>query len=342
MTEPDQTSELVRRMLASDRRALAKLFSLIEREPGEVPAVMRALGARTGRAYCVGVTGPPGAGKSTLVDGLIEAARGEGETVGILAIDPSSVHGSGAVLGDRVRMTRHSLDDGVFIRSLATRGARGGLSRAASAGVRLLDAHGVELVIVESVGVGQTELDVMTMADTVVVVLVPEAGDAIQMLKAGLTEIADIFVVNKADRDGAQRLAAAIGTEVKARSRGGWWSPPVVMTQAHKGTGVASLRKAILDHRRASEETSNLDGRRSKRRKQEFDRAVRDALEARLVRMQGQDAELGDITAKVEAGEIEPYAAAEEVLREWWPDASDRPALDEEGRTVVPNVPGGV
>ncbi len=329
MTDPE-LDRLVPKMLAGDRQALAKLFSLIERHPGEVPAVMRALGARAGRAYCVGITGPPGAGKSTLVDGLIEVARNEDENVGILAVDPTSVHGSGAVLGDRVRMTRHSLDDGVFIRSLATRGARGGLSRAASAGVRLLDAHGVDLVIVESVGVGQTELDVMTLADAVVVVLVPEAGDAIQMLKAGLTEIADIFVVNKADRDGAERLAAAIGTEVKARSRGGWWSPPVVMTQAHKGTGVASLRKAIQDHRHASEETSNLDARRSQRRKQEFDRAVRDALEARLIQMRGQDAKLAEVTAKVEAGEVEPYTAAEEILRKWWRPTSDRAEPGEE------------
>jgi len=194
--------ELVRKMLAGSTQSLARLITMVEREAPEVPQIMSLIYPHLGRAYLVGITGPPGGGKSTLVDRLTAVMRSGDFSVGILAADPTSPFSGGALLGDRIRMQQHYLDKGVFIRSMATRGSRGGLPRAARGVIKLLDAFGKDFVLVETVGVGQTELDIMEATDTTVVVLVPEAGDAIQTLKAGLLEIADIFVVNKADRGG--------------------------------------------------------------------------------------------------------------------------------------------
>ena len=290
------------------------LLSLLERDPEQLPALMKAVHPHTGKAYCVGITGPPGAGKSTLVDGLIEVLRNHGSAVGVLAVDPTSTFTGGAVLGDRIRMNRHSLDQGVFIRSLATRGARGGLSGIAGAAVRLLDAYGSDVVLVESVGVGQTELDVMNVADTVVVTLVPEAGDSVQVLKAGLVEIADIFVVNKSDRRGANRLVTAIKDEVEAREHAAWWRPPVLLTQAHRGVGLAELHQAIVDHRAEGERSSRLEHRRSERRKREFTRAVMGLVEARIAELGLRAGESADIVQRVESGDVDPYSAAAEAV----------------------------
>ena len=307
--------QLLQKMLGGDRQALARLFSLLERDQAQLATLMKTIHPHTGTAYCVGVTGPPGAGKSTLVDGLVQVLRSEGSEVGVLAVDPTSTFSGGAVLGDRIRMNRHSLDPGVFIRSLATRGAHGGLSRIVGAAVRLLDAYGKDVVFVETVGVGQTELDVMNVADTVVVSTVPEAGDAVQVLKAGLMEIADIFVVNKADRAGAERLASAIRAEVRARGSRSWWTPPVLLTQAHKGEGIERLHEAITDHRTQSDEKSHLLRRRSERRRLEFTRAVRESIEARMAELEMQGNEFGSIVERVERGEIDPYSAAVEAAR---------------------------
>jgi LAO/AO transport system kinase len=311
---PDMLIQLVQKMLGGDRQALARLFSLLERDPGQLPVLMKALHPHTGRAYCVGVTGPPGAGKSTLVNGLIESIRRQGSSVGVLAVDPTSPFTGGAVLGDRIRMKGHVLDEGVFIRSLATRGATGGLSSIVRAAVRLLDAFGEDIVLVESVGVGQTELDVMNVADTVIVTLVPEGGDAVQALKAGLMEIGDVFAVNKADRDGAGRTASAVKVEVRASSKGRWWSPPVLLTQAHKGEGIEALYEAVLEHRHESERSSNLQRRRSERRKLEFTQIVREAIEERVAELEMRSDEFGALVARVENGEVDPYSAAREVL----------------------------
>jgi len=309
--------DLVQRMLTGDRAALARLFTLIERRPDEVPALMQAVHERTGRAYTVGITGPPGAGKSTLTDSLIEGARKDGQTVGVIAVDPSSPFGGGALLGDRVRMSRHYLDDRVFIRSLATHGAHGGLSRATRAGLRLLDAFGAGLIVVESVGVGQTDLDIRNVADTVVVVLVPEAGDAIQALKAGIMEIADIYVVNKADREGAGQLAAAIKAETRLGRAPGWWTPPIILTQAHTGQGVQELRDAVEEHRRESERTGNLARRRESRSVQEFKDALRDAIEARLTEITAGAVGGAMGLDEIASGAVDPYSAARAAMERW-------------------------
>ena len=197
-------------MLSGDRLALSRLISQVEGRSKDLLSIMSQVQERCGNAYCIGVTGPPGAGKSTLVDRLISHLRKKGKKVGVVAIDPSSPFSGGAVLGDRIRMQEHSGDDGVFIRSLGSRGSHGGLSRATRAVVKLYDAFGMDYVLVETVGVGQTELDIMEIADTTIVILTPESGDAIQTLKAGILEIADIFVVNKADRERATWMQAEL------------------------------------------------------------------------------------------------------------------------------------
>ncbi len=308
-------SELVPRMLAGDRRALARLFTLLESGGDELASIVRAVHPHTGRAYCIGFTGPPGAGKSTLVDSLLKELRQRGSTIGVLAVDPSSPFTGGALLGDRIRMQRHYLDRDVFIRSLATRGVHGGLSRVTRAAVKVLDASGKDLVIVESAGVGQTELDIMKVADTVVVVLVPEGGDAVQAMKAGLMEIGDIFVVNKADREGADRFAHAVRSAIALKPGEGRWTPPVLLAQAHRDEGTRALLDAIEAHRRVMEETSHLEQRRRLRRQQEFREALREALEARLRTLLEQDSRFAELVALVDRGDADPYAAAQDALR---------------------------
>lgn len=309
------TEDLARRVLEGDRRVLPRLFSLLERGVSNLSEIMKALYPHTGKAYCVGVTGPPGAGKSTLVDGLVGLYRRAGATVGVLAVDPTSPFTGGAVLGDRVRMRQHYLDEGVFIRSLATRGVHGGLSPTVMAGIRLLDAFGVDVVIVESVGVGQTELDIVSVADTVVVVLVPEAGDAVQMLKAGLMEIGDVFVVNKADRPGADQLAAVIGTEVTHTDPAAWWIPPIVMTQADRSSGIDDLFGLIGDHRERAESTCNLEHRRTERRRMEFARVLQGELEQRLSEESRDGSAVGALLELVDGGKVDPYSAAYTLLQ---------------------------
>ena len=331
-------ADLVESMLGGDRRALARLFSLLERDHESLARIMRAIHPYTGAAYCIGVTGPPGAGKSTIVDRLVQLLRRDGANVGVLAIDPTSPYTGGAFLGDRVRMRRHYLDRGVFIRSLATRGVHGGLSRVASASVKLLDAFGKDTIFVETVGVGQTELDIMNVADTVVVVLVPEGGDSVQALKAGLVEIGDVFAVNKADRPGADRIAAALETVQSLGEGDSGWTPPVRLTQAHRGEGIQALYDAILQHRRVLESTSNLQRRRDARQRHEFTAAMRAGLEATIEHLAGKDGVLGSLAKRVENGELDPYAAASEalgdgallsrvaeVLKDSLPESSSRP-----------------
>ena len=306
-------AELLNSMIAGDRRALSRLLTLLEREPSTIAPIMTSVHARTGRAFVVGVTGPPGAGKSTVVDGLATALRATGQTVGVVAVDPTSTFTGGAVLGDRIRMAEHHADRGVFIRSLSTRGAHGGLSRVARASVRLLDAFGFNCIFLESVGVGQTELDVVRASDSVLVVLVPEAGDSVQVMKAGLMEIGDIYAVNKADREGAHRLAAAVKSEVRAKARKGTWTPPVLMTEARRADGISELLAAIERHREYLLKGTELAERRSACRRAELVDAMNGVVEAALAEL---DVEclLGDLADSVARGDVDPYSAAAQAL----------------------------
>ena len=307
-------TELVEKMLAGDRLSLARLITMVERESEEVPEIMRAIYPRTGRAYCVGITGPPGGGKSTMVSRLTTIARKKQLQVGVVAVDPTSPFSGGAVLGDRVRMQQHFLDDGVFIRSMATRGSHGGLPRTASSVIKLLDASGKDLILVETVGVGQTEVDVMETADTVVVILVPEAGDTIQTMKAGLMEIADIFAVNKADRPGADFVVADLMAMLHQSPKQSWWQVPVVATQAANDVGITDLYEHIEKHYAALRESGRLDTRRRKQRRADLLRNIESTITTQTLQVVLGDEQLNRYLERVENGEIDPYAASEEIL----------------------------
>lgn len=262
---------------------------------------------------CIGITGPPGAGKSTLTDHLIRAIRKEGLKVGVVAIDPSSPFSGGAVLGDRVRMQGHAGDKEVFIRSLGSRGSHGGLSRATRDIVRVMSAFGFERLIVETVGVGQTELDIMGLADTTVVVLVPEAGDTIQTMKAGLTEIADIFVVNKADRPGADEIIRGLHALVETSPTNGW-KIPVIKMEAVRGIGIEELYEKIKEHNSFTRARRERDKEKKEMRKMELYEITLDLIGRRLKDKFRSSKKISSIIEKAVSGEENPYIAAEKIV----------------------------
>ncbi len=316
----------VARVLGGDQRAISRTMTSLERRDPAVISAIKLLDHHTGHAYCVGITGPPGVGKSTLVDRLTGHLRKLGLTVGIIAVDPDSPFSGGSILGDRIRMQRHYLDSGVFIRSVSTRGQGGGLPRIVKSLVRVLDAAGKDVVLVETVGVGQTELGIMGVADTVVVALMPESGDTIQALKAGVLEIADIFLVNKADREGADRMAAGIRAMLQTAAQPSQWEPPVALTQADRGEGIEGLWAKIEEHRlnltapvSSGEYRSLLEQRRAERRRDEFLEALQEELFQRLKARIKREQSLQSYLEDIGTGKLEPYSAAAELL--------DRPDL---------------
>ncbi len=301
-------------MLAGDRQALARLITLVERDAPEVPALMKAVQPHLHNAYVCGFTGPPGSGKSTLVDRLVTRLRQDGQSVGVVAVDPSSPFSGGAMLGDRIRMQQHYLDDGVFIRSMALRNSHGGLPRTVSGVVKLLDAAGMDMVLVETVGVGQAELDIIRNSDTVVVLLTPEAGDPVQGMKAGLLEVADILVVNKADRPGAAEMVATLeGLLALYPHPGG--RPPVLTTEAISNVGVDRLLETIRAHRRCLEESGQLEVRRRQQRRSVLLKLVTEAATGRIRQAMTGDEELRACLEKVERGELDPYSAFDDISR---------------------------
>jgi LAO/AO transport system kinase len=310
---------MVEKMLGGDRLALARLITQLENRTAAVPAIMKAVHGRGGAAYVVGVTGPPGAGKSTVVDRLTAHLRADGRTVGVVAVDPSSPFTGGAVLGDRIRMQSHTLDSGVFIRSMATRGSIGGLARATRDVLKLMAAAGFDWILLETVGVGQTELDVMRLADTTVVVLVPESGDAIQTMKAGLMEAADVFVVNKADRAGAPALmaelkfAAHLHYASSTSPKDVDWEIPVLSAQAQADTGIAELLAEIRRHAAALESSGALASRRERRRRDELRTLIVEELSASVERRL-ERGELAPSFDEVAAGRTDVYSAARVIL----------------------------
>jgi LAO/AO transport system kinase len=309
----DPKPSLAERLLAGDKRALARAISLVEDDDPEGWAIVKEVYPRTGNASVVGFTGPPGAGKSTLIGSLIRLQRAQDRDVGVLSIDPSSPFGGGALLGDRIRLSEHFLDPGVFIRSMATRGALGGLAEAALQTALLMDAAGKDDVFLETVGVGQAEVDVIDHADSVVLVLIPGSGDSIQALKAGVMEIPDIIVVNKSDHPLTDTMVREIKGVLSLAPHGGW-QVPVVKTEAARGTGVEELATKLAEHRAHVEAEGTLSERRRRNLMNEVlglaTMRLRRALEASLK----EDPEVAELLDEVVARRLDPATAASTIL----------------------------
>ena len=305
---------LVAKARTGDPRAVARLISLVEDGDPALPALAAALAPYAGNAQVVGLTGAPGVGKSTTTNELVRALRAAGRRVGVLAVDPSSPFTGGAILGDRIRMQEHTTDPGVYIRSMSSRGQLGGLAAATPQAVRVLEGAGCDVVLVETVGVGQAEVEVASLADTTLVLLAPGMGDAIQAVKAGVLEIADVFVINKADRPGADATYRDIqGMLSLGERRPGGWRPPVVRATAVKGEGVDDIVAAIEKHHGWLEQTGELTASRQRRAAVEVEAIALGTLRARLGNLREGTA-LGTLAARVADGSLDPYAAAAELI----------------------------
>lgn len=308
--------DLVRRARDGDARAVARLISLVEDESPQLREVMAALAPHAGHAQIVGLTGSPGVGKSTSTAALVTELRKAGKRVGVLAVDPSSPFSGGALLGDRVRMQDHALDREVYIRSMASRGHLGGLSWTTPQALRVLDAAGCDVVVIETVGVGQSEVEIAGLADTTVVLVAPGMGDGIQAAKAGILEVGDLYVINKADRDGADQVRRELRSMLAlAEQPAGAWRPPILKTVASKGEGIDEVVAEVDRHHSWLEESGELATRRTRRARDEIEAIAVTALRERWGDVHGRS-ELDDLAAAVAAGDTDPYAAAETLLAE--------------------------
>jgi LAO/AO transport system kinase len=309
---PDLTvGNEVDRALAGDTRALARLLSAVEDDAPRIRSVIKDLLPKTGAAWIIGLTGAPGVGKSTVTGALVAAFRAADLRVAVLAIDPSSPFTGGALLGDRIRMQDHATDEGVFIRSMASRGHLGGLAAATPQAIRVLDAAGFELIIIETVGVGQAEVAIASLADSVAVLLAPGMGDAIQAAKAGILEVADLFVVNKADKPDAQQVVRDLRNMVALAGRDtGGWKPPIITTVGSSGEGIAELAGRLEAHRDWLQSSRELERRRRARAREEISALAYAALRGRLA----ADGGLDELAARVADGTLDPFEAAEQAL----------------------------
>jgi len=308
-------TDLAKRILEGDVRAASRLMRDIDDQIPSALEALKELYPRTGRAYIIGITGSPGSGKSTLVDKMIDYFRQEGKTVGIVAVDPTSPFTGGAILGDRIRMQRHSTDEGVFIRSLATRGCLGGLSRSTQDIVNVMDAMGKEIILVETVGVGQDEVEIVNTAHTSIVVLVPGMGDDIQAIKAGIIEIGDLFVINKCDREGAEKLERDLRMVLEmGKKRGDHWNPLIYKTEALLGKGISELVKGIYQHKQALEQSEALKEKIRERAKATFLGILESEVMSHLLRKIERDGKWKTILDDLATRQVDPYSLVEEIM----------------------------
>lgn len=306
--------EIGERVRQGDVRAMARLMSLIEDDSREATSALKGIYPFTGRAFIVGITGPPGSGKSTLTDQLTQEFRRGGREVGIVAVDPTSPFTGGAILADRIRMQRHSLDTGVFIRSMATRGHLGGLAKATNDVVNVLDAAGKDVIFIETVGVGQDEVEVVKAAHTSVVVIVPGLGDDIQAIKAGILEIADIFVVNKADREGGEKAVTELQAMMALGPGRSDWSPPIMKTVAIQGKGIAELAEGILVHQTHLDRAGSRQTRQRERSRALFLELLQEQVTRHLLERATANGTLEQTIDRIARRELDPYSAVEELL----------------------------
>jgi len=309
-----EIEEIVQGVLAGDRRSIAKAITIIENNPEKAHRIIASIYPHTGKAHVIGVTGPGGSGKSTLIEKIIREYRRRGKTVGVVAVDPTSPFTGGAFLGDRIRMQELSVDEGVFIRSMATRNYLGGIARATKDAVKVLDASGRDVVIVETVGAGQSEVEIIKVAQTIVVVFAPGLGDEIQAIKAGVMEIGDIFVVNKADRENVDKSVMDIRAMLQLSNKEQAWTPPVLKTIALTGDGVAKLIEKIEEHRRFLEREAGREKAREKA-ETELVEAIKEKVASLMIEELEKGGEFESYLQKILRREIDPMSAAEKILK---------------------------